>query len=624
MAAVWGIDIGKAALKAVKLRRTKEGLEIQAIEYIPYPVEEDEDERQEQSSEAIKTFLAKHKIGHDTVVVGIPGLHAFSRFIKLPPVDRSKIGHMVQLEAQQQIPFPIAEVNWDFHIVDREYEPGEEIEVGIFATRTELIDGFLSDLQESGLIPDIVTIAPLAVFNFVRYNESEEESEQEGATLILDVGSEHTDLVIHDRARFWIRNLRIAGNDVTKALAERFKIPFAEAEKLKRSSSKSQQAKKIFSSMESTLKDLVGEIHRSVGFFKSQVDELDVQRLLLLGDGAKLKNMPKFLQGALKYDVARVQRLEQDKFVLDPNVDLDVLKNHIQSFAVALGLAIQGVKQANCSVNLAPKQLQIQSALRSKLPWAAATAACTWAALGLGYLQASSAKGEIDGALKKVGAISQYSSVQNEAVEARDALPALEQSAKRYLSVGAGRTLMLDLMDQVRQVLPTDNAKIAELTPAEREQLREDVNGQIVLLNKRLDEQKINLGKTWLLDWTVRRLDPAGPGEPSPYKVVIRVAKHNPRSAGKRPDELREEIKRDVASELVKRLKDAPFWLRNSENGRPEYGEINVSTPIDIYALEPSQRIEPMNPFQCVMVTLTFEVGVPKPEPKPADDQGGE
>jgi len=25
-----------------------------------------------------------------------------------------------------------------------------------------------------------------------------------------------------------------------------------------------------------------------------------------------------------------------------------------------------------------------------------------------------------------------------------------------------------------------------------------------------------------------------------------------------------------------------------------------------------------------VMVTLTFEVGVPKPEPKPADDQGGE
>ena len=40
MASVWGIDIGKAALKAVKLASTKDGYEIQALDYFPYPVEE--------------------------------------------------------------------------------------------------------------------------------------------------------------------------------------------------------------------------------------------------------------------------------------------------------------------------------------------------------------------------------------------------------------------------------------------------------------------------------------------------------------------------------------------------------------------------------------------------------
>src|SRR5256885_9844182 len=107
--AVWGIDIGKAALKAVKLR-SKQGLEILAVEHFEYEGSAtEEDKRADQVREAVRKLTAKHKIGSDTVLVALPGLHAFSRFIKLPPVDAKKIGMMVRMEAQQQIPFPIAE-----------------------------------------------------------------------------------------------------------------------------------------------------------------------------------------------------------------------------------------------------------------------------------------------------------------------------------------------------------------------------------------------------------------------------------------------------------------------------------------------------------------------------------
>src|ERR1700691_2854179 len=95
--AVWGIDIGKAALKAVKLRATKEGLEIKAVEHIDYEGSAtEEDKRAEQVRDALRTSLAKHKgVRQDRVLVALPGLHAFSRFIKLPPVDAKKIGMMV-------------------------------------------------------------------------------------------------------------------------------------------------------------------------------------------------------------------------------------------------------------------------------------------------------------------------------------------------------------------------------------------------------------------------------------------------------------------------------------------------------------------------------------------------
>ena len=164
--AVWGLDIGKSALKGVKLQPTKEGLEILAVEYIRYAIADDEDERDEQVADALRQFVATHKVSKDRVVVGLAGLHAFSRFINLPPVEKSKVDDLVRLEATQQIPFPINEVNWDFTRLPQE-DPMDEIEVGIFATRTELVDGFLNDLHEPGIQPAIVTIAPLAIYNFI-------------------------------------------------------------------------------------------------------------------------------------------------------------------------------------------------------------------------------------------------------------------------------------------------------------------------------------------------------------------------------------------------------------------------------------------------------------------------
>jgi type IV pilus assembly protein PilM len=612
MASVWGLDIGKSALKAVRLRFSNEGLEITAVEHIPYPVDEDEDERQEHVTDALRTFLTKHKLGSDKVVVGLPGLHAFSRFIKLPQVEKSKVGSLVRMEAQQQIPFPIEEVNWDFVRIEREYAPGEEIEVGIFACRRELVDGFLADLHQSGIRPDVVTIAPLADYNFIRHNTAEE---QEGATLILDIGAEHTDLVIADGERFWVRPLRIAGKDITKALAERFKVPFSEAEKLKRDASKSQQAKKIFSTMEPVLKDLVGEVHRSVGFFKGQAEDLDIKRMVLLGDGAKLKNVTKFFQEQLKYPVGRVQQLEGEKFSIDPDVDMDALTNHILGLGVAIGLALQGAGQARCAINLAPQQLQIESQLKNKLPLAAAAAACSWLALGLGYYHWTSVAERVKGALGKLSAVASVQNTQNEATNEKD-VSALEASASGFTSLGEGRTLVLEFLDRLREVLPTENGKLAEVpnNPSV------DLFRQFNTYEERVRAEKLYEGKLFLIEMRIdHRKDETAQNR---YRVELKVAKAVPESMRGNTDELREQIRRDFMLKLGPKLKDAPFFVRKEATGEPgkfNYGEIDFGVPVEIYGLRPAMTSErgPKS-FRCVFVPLTFEIGVPPPPPPPA------
>ncbi len=41
----------------------------------------------------------------------------FSKFVKLPPVDATKVTQIIQYEAQQNVPFPLAEVVWDIRFL---------------------------------------------------------------------------------------------------------------------------------------------------------------------------------------------------------------------------------------------------------------------------------------------------------------------------------------------------------------------------------------------------------------------------------------------------------------------------------------------------------------------------
>ena len=74
-----------------------------------------------------KTFSAR------ACNVFAPGFHVFSKFLKLPPVDSSKVTQIIQYEAQQNVPFPLEEVVWDYQILGT--LPSGELEVLLVAIK---------------------------------------------------------------------------------------------------------------------------------------------------------------------------------------------------------------------------------------------------------------------------------------------------------------------------------------------------------------------------------------------------------------------------------------------------------------------------------------------------------
>ena len=74
----------------------------------------------------------------------VPGQSVFARFVKLPSVDEEKIERIIGFEAQQNVPFPIDEVVWDYQLVGGGTD--EQIQVVLVAIKADLLDEINSAL----------------------------------------------------------------------------------------------------------------------------------------------------------------------------------------------------------------------------------------------------------------------------------------------------------------------------------------------------------------------------------------------------------------------------------------------------------------------------------------------
>lgn len=357
---IWSVDLGKSSLKAARVRRERNNIEILAIDKVDYPVTDDGVDSGAQARVALNVFRTRNEV-RDPLVVSHPGQGTFSRFIKVPSFDQKKVKDMVRYEASQQIPFPLDEVIWDYHLIGRDYLPGEEREIGLFAVRRETIDDYLLEFSQEGLSVEMLTIGYLGLLNFIKYDINPEEP-----AIVLDIGAAHTDLVFIDGNRFWIRPLPHSGNDISNAIKTRFRLEFADAEKLKVETAKApKQAEKIFRAViQPKLQELVQEIQRSIVYYRSQADDVKFTKLYLLGNGSRVIGIKKFLQGHLGLSVERVQSIGRLRVSRDVNVRL--LQSELPAFGTALGLGIQAVGAGPCQVDLVPREEKLKKEVSRK------------------------------------------------------------------------------------------------------------------------------------------------------------------------------------------------------------------------------------------------------------------
>ena len=445
---VWGIDIGDSALKAVKLKRVAKQIVLRDFQIIRYAdVTGNHDAGKKEGLGPALQMLMAAGLGRDPCMVSIAPQTVFNRFISLPPVDKRRIPEIVLYEARQQIPFNLDEVIWAYQPVRKEFIPGEEIEIGLFAVKRDVVASYLADLSPISAQLHGIQVAPLALYNFIRHDVLLEKP-----AIVMDIGAQSTDLLIIDGQRFWMRNLSIAGNSFTSALQKRLNISWADAEKLKYAMPESRHRRKLLEVLRPVMRDMVSEVQRSIGYYKSLSQDVKFEEILITGEGYKLFGLDRFLSEQLQYPVRPINELHN--IVVQGSHELvSEIGAALPSLGVAIGLALQKLGSANVAMDLIPDNFTIQRELHHKRFSGLIAAGLVWAIVGCFFLKEKRTLANMEtigseGAdtLQKVDSIiKQYAQAQK---------PADETRLKMFENFGTHREYYARIVGAVSEVVP--------------------------------------------------------------------------------------------------------------------------------------------------------------------------
>src|SRR5206468_8655606 len=172
----------------------------------------------------LRELMREMHIQRADVNYAVPAQSVFARFVKLPALEAQKVDKIISFEAQQNVPFPIDQVVWDYQLVGGGM--GEQLQVVIVAIKQDLLDEINNAVEEIGLRTRIIDMASMGLYNAFCYNYTD----LKGCSLLLDIGARTTNVLFIEPGRIFSRSLPIGSSSITAAVAKAFNESFGAAE----------------------------------------------------------------------------------------------------------------------------------------------------------------------------------------------------------------------------------------------------------------------------------------------------------------------------------------------------------------------------------------------------------
>ncbi|HTX20898.1 MAG TPA: type IV pilus assembly protein PilM [Candidatus Aquilonibacter sp.] len=372
------VDFGAGSLKLAEFETNDAGgLSLKDFIIKPLGAEgAQESTREAAILKALQEALAEKNIKARNVNVCAPGFHVFSKFVKLPPVDAHKVTQIIQYEAQQNVPFPLAEVVWDYQILGS--TPGGELEVLLVAIKSDIVEGLFRVAAQAKLKLQLCDASPAALCNAFRFNYGDLED----CTMLLDIGAKTSNLLFFEKGKVFSRSINLGANAITQDFSHEMRLKFADAERIKIAEGfvslggayeepENPNQAAISKIARQFMTKLHIQVNQTIQFYRGQQGGSAPQRLFLSGGASIMPYTAQFFAEKLNVPVEYFNPFRNVQ--INPAVNLEELARVAHSLGEVVGLGLRNLANCPVELNLMPESTLRWQAFNQKKPYFLAT-----------------------------------------------------------------------------------------------------------------------------------------------------------------------------------------------------------------------------------------------------------
>jgi type IV pilus assembly protein PilM len=290
----FGLNVSGSSFKIVQMEKTKHAVSIKSCHAGALPkgmIVNDAITDAKSFNFLLKQALQQPQFGKvntNYVVASLPESKSFVRVIQIPQMSLVEAENAVPYESESFIPMPIDQVYLDWQKIG---DSGDKMNILIVASPKEFVDKYLEVLDKAGLKTLALEVESQSVHRALAKASVGENM------LLVNLGSARTSMImVEDGNLQFTSSIPVAGNSFTESVARALGVSSAKAEEIKKKIGIANTAEypNITTSLLPVLNNLSEEI-KNILKFHNEHSQKPVDKVVLLGAGATLKNLPEVL-----------------------------------------------------------------------------------------------------------------------------------------------------------------------------------------------------------------------------------------------------------------------------------------------------------------------------------------
>ena len=336
-----GIDISSSAVKLIELSKSGKKYRLESYNVVPLPEGSVQDRDlldPEPIGQAIQRILKNSGTKSRRCALGIPSSVAISKIITLPAsLSGTDLESNITLEAEQHIPYPMDEVNFDFEVLGNSKHSNESIDVLLAATRSENVEARVAAAEIAGLKVDVVDLESHSLE--LLFSKLVKDVHELDVVAVVDFGASMTGMTVFEHGKVtFSREQAFGGKELTEEIMQRYGLSFQEAGLAKKTGDLPEGY--IPEVLDPFRENMVRQVNRFLQFYYASTQQAAVNKILLSGGSASIPGIDEQIQASVNIPTTLVNPFTN--MSLSSRINPSRFANDIPALLVATGLSLRG------------------------------------------------------------------------------------------------------------------------------------------------------------------------------------------------------------------------------------------------------------------------------------------